>query len=175
VKNLTGLGKEEVVKKKDFIEQMKHTQAPLKAMVEMIPADKLDWAPHKGFMTMGQVLKHLTENWCIIRMMITNEWPFSSPAEMEEAMKLENMPSCNQAEALAAMDQDLNDAVAYIENEISEEDFFNKTVSAPWGFTGEIWKAFLMAKDHQVNHKMQLHLYLKLLGQPVNTGTLYGM
>ncbi len=37
-----------------------------------------------------------------------------------------------------------------------------------------MWKAVLMAKDHQAHHKMQLHPYLKLLGLPVNTQTLYG-
>jgi hypothetical protein len=126
-------------------------------------------------MTVGQVLKHLTENWCIIRMMITNEWPFSSPEEMAEAMKLENLPSCSKAEALTAMEKDLNEAVAYVEQEIPEEDFFTKEITAPWGFSGEIWKAVLMARKHQLNHKMQLHHYLKLLGCPVDTGTLYGM
>ena len=94
---------------------------------------------------------------------------------MAEAMKLENLPSCSKAEALEEMKKDLDDAVQYIEREISEEDFFSRSVSAPWNWTGEIWKAVLMAKDHQVNHKMQLHLYLKLLKLPVNTQTLYGM
>lgn len=161
--------------KKDFIEMMRKTQAPLKNMVEMIPDDKLDWAPGEGFMTVGQVLRHLSENWCIVKMMVTNEWPFSSMEEMAEAMKLENMPACTKAEAWTAMEKDLNDAVDYIENELSEEEFLSKKVSAPWGFTGEIWKAVLMAKEHQVNHKMQLHLYMKQLGLPVNTETLYGM
>ncbi|MBU0755488.1 MAG: hypothetical protein KJ645_10150 [Planctomycetes bacterium] len=161
--------------KQDFIQVIKKTQAPLKKMVEMIPDDKLDWAPGEGFMTMGQVLKHLSENWCLIKMMVTNEWPFSDMAEMADAMKLENMPGCNKAEALVAFDKDLKDAVAFIEKELSEDEFFNKVVEAPWGFKGEIWKALLMAKEHQTNHKMQLHLYLKLLGQPVNTETLYGM
>ena len=160
--------------KADFIEQMRATQAPLQAMVEMVPDDKLGWAPAQGFMTVGQVLKHLSENWCIVKMTVTGEWPFKGPEEMVEAMKLENLPSASKAEALAAMEKDLADAVAYIENEISEEDFFAKVVTAPWGFEGEIWKAALMAKDHQLNHKMQLHLYLKLLGQPVDTTTLYG-
>ena len=161
--------------RKDFIDEIQKTQAPLIAMAEMIPEDKLDWAPGKGFMTLGQVLKHLTENWCLIRMMVTQEWPFSGMEEMAEAMKLENMPSCGKSEAIAAMKKDLTEAVAYIENELSEEDFFNKTVKAPWGFEGEVWKALLMAKSHQENHKMQLHIYMKLLGLPVNTATLYGM
>jgi uncharacterized damage-inducible protein DinB len=161
--------------KQDFIEMMQKTQAPLKKMVEMIPDDKLDWAPGEGFMTVGQVLKHLTENWSIIKMMVTNEWPFSNMEEVVEAMKLENMPTCTKAEALSAMEQDLNSAVDYIENELNEEDFFNKEVSVPWGFKGQIWKAVLMAKEHQINHKMQLHIYMKQLGLPVNTETLYGM
>ncbi len=163
------------MKKQDFIEQMRSTQAPLKAMVEMVPDDKLEWAPAANFMKIGQLLKHLSENWCIVRMMITNEWPFSGPEEMAECMVLEKMPACSKKEAAEAMENDLNDSIAYLEKEISEEDFFGKTVEAPWGFKGAIWKALLMAKEHQVNHKMQLHLYLKQLGLPVDTNTLYAM
>lgn len=161
--------------KRDFFEIMKRTQAPLENMVKMIPDDKLNWAPDSHFMNMGQLIRHLSENWVIIKMMITNEWPFSDPKEMENAMKLENMPSCSKEEAIKAMKEDLDNAIAYLKNDVSEEDFFNTKVSAPWGFEGEIWKAALMAKDHQMNHKMQLHQYLKILNQPVNTNTLYGM
>jgi uncharacterized damage-inducible protein DinB len=167
--------KEDEVNKKDFIEIMQKTHTPLKNMVEMIPNDKLDWAPGKDFMTVGQVLKHLGENWCIVKMMVTNEYRFSSTEEIVEAMKLENRPTCTKAEAWAAMEKDLNDAVDYIENELSDEDFLNKVITAPWGFKGEIWKTVVFAKEHQDNHKMQLHLYMKQLGLPVNTETLYGM
>jgi len=124
------------MKKSDLIEIMRQTQAPLKNMVEMVPDDKHDWAPAEGFMTVGLVLKHLTGNWNILKMMVTQDWPFSKPEEMEEAMKLENMPAYTK---------------------------------------GEIWKAALMTKEHQVAHKMQLHIYLKMLGLPVHTGTLYSM
>ena len=163
------------MKKSDFIDEMRKTQGPLKGMVELVPADKLDWAPGEGFMTMGQVLKHLCDNWCIIKMMVTGEFPFSGPEAMEEAMKLENLPSCSKAEALEAMEKDLTAGIVYVENEISDEDFSSRVIKAPWGFEGEIWKAVLMAKDHQMSHKMQLHQYLKLLGCPVHTGTLWGM
>lgn len=126
-------------------------------------------------MTVGQVLKHLCENWCIIKMMVTNEYPFSSTEEIAESMKLENTPTCTKAEACAAMEKDLKDAVDNIENELSDEDFLNKEITAPWGFRGEIWKTVVFAKEHQDHHKMQLHLYMKQLGLPVNTATLYGM
>ena len=161
--------------KNDFIAQIRSTQQPLIAMVGMIPDDQLDWAPAAGFMTLAQLLKHLTANWCIIKMMVTGNWPVSNLEEMAEAAQLEDLPSCPKAEALEGMQKDVNDALAYIEKEISDEEFFSRAVSAPWNWTGEIWQAVLMAKDHQVNHKMQLHLYLKLLKLPVNTQTLYGM
>jgi uncharacterized damage-inducible protein DinB len=163
------------MKKSDFIKEMQKTQAPLKGMVEMVPDDKLDWAPSEGFMTVGQVLKHLSDNWSVIRMMVTGDFPFSGPEAMEEAMKLENLPSYSKAEAIEAMEKDLAGSIAYVENEIPEDDFFSKVITAPWGFEGEVWTAVLMAKDHQMSHKMQLHQYLKLLGCPVHTGTLWGM
>ena len=162
------------MKKSDFTEMMRRSQAPLKGMIEMVPEDKLDWVPAKGFMSTAQVLKHLSESWCVIERMVTNQWPFKDFKELQESLKLENMPGCSKAEALQAIEKDLNDTIDFIEKDISNEDFFSKVVSAPWGFKGETWKAVLMAKDHLVNHKMQLHLYLKLLGKPVNTQTLYG-
>jgi len=160
--------------KKDFTDQMKQTHAPLAAMIRMVPDGRIDWAPGKGFMTVGQLIRHISENWCIVRMLVKAEWPFKSEQEMVEGMKLENIPSCSKAEALALSEKDLAEAVQFIEVEISEKDFFSKMVTAPWGFKGEVWKGVLMACEHFLNHKMQLHLYLKLLGLPVNTGTLYG-
>lgn len=161
--------------KQEFINIMHMTQAPLVNMVKMVPEDKLEWRPAENMMSMGQLLKHLSENWCIIRMMVTNDWPGMDLDKMEEMMKLENLPSCGKTEALEAMTKDLNDAVVFVEKEIGEEDFFTKEISAPWGFKGETWKGVLMARDHLNNHKMQLHVYLKILGLPVNTSTLYGM
>lgn len=161
--------------KKDFFEMMKRSQEPLKMMIDMIPEDKLAWRPADSFMNVGQLLKHLSENWGFVKMMVTETFPEMSMEQMEEMMKLENLPACTKKEAITLMEKDLEDTIAFLENEVSEDDFFNKMTVAPWGFKGETWKAVLMAKDHLMNHKMQLHLYLKLLGLPVNTGTLYGM
>jgi len=160
--------------KREFLEIMRQTHAPLEKMLEMVPDEQLAWAPAKGFMSFGQLIKHVAENWCIVKMMVTNQWPFGSFEEMAEAMKLENIPSCSKQEAMAAAENDLKGGLAYIEHEVTEEDFFNKVVTAPWGFKGEIWKAVLMAQEHFLCHKMQLHLYLKMCGAPVSTATLYG-
>lgn len=163
------------MKKQDFFKMMQTTQAPLKGMIEMVPGDKLDWRPADNFMSIGQLLKHLSENWGFVKMMVKNEFPDMTPEKMEESMKLENLPSYTPEEALTSMEKDLADTIAFLENEVTDDDFLNKVIVAPWGFKGETWKAVLMAKEHLVNHKMQLHCYLKLLGLPVNTATLYAM
>ncbi|MGE5340765.1 MAG: DinB family protein [Candidatus Omnitrophota bacterium] len=161
--------------KKDFIEMMHSVQAPLKGMIEMVPDDKLDWAPAKGFMNIAQLLQHLSDNWSFLKMIAENKSGDVDMKAIEESMKLENLPSCTKAEALKAIEADLNNAISYIETNINDDDFFSKEITSPWGFKGEVWKAILMLREHQVNHKMQLHLYLKMLGLPVHTGTLYGM
>lgn len=162
------------VKKQDFVDVMRQTHAPLEKMLEMVPDTKLSWAPAAGFMTFGQLIKHVSENWCMVEMMVKNQFPPMSMEQMVEAMKVENIPSGSKHEAIEAAKKDLARAVEYLEREVTEEDFFGKVVNAPWGFSGEIWRALLMAQEHFLNHKMQLHLYLKLCGAAVNTGTLYG-
>jgi hypothetical protein len=46
-------------------------------------------------------------------------------------------------------------------------------VSVPWGPPMPMWRTCLGMAEHWLNHKYQLFFYLKLLGQPVNTMTLY--
>jgi hypothetical protein len=36
-----------------------------------------------------------------------------------------------------------------------------------------IWRFAVFVAEHHLNHKMELHMYLRLLGVKVNTGTLY--
>jgi hypothetical protein len=166
--------KEAVMNKRDFLEIMQHTHAPLEKMLEMVPETKLSWAPAPRFMSLGQLIKHIGENWCLIKMMVTNEWPRISPEQEAEMMKPENLPSCSKQEAIAAATKDITEALAFVEREVTDEAFFNQAVSTPWGFKGEIWRGVLMAQEHFLNHKMQLHLYLKMCGAPVDTASLYG-
>ncbi len=55
----------------------------------------------------------------------------------------------------------------------SPEDFANKVVSVPWGWQSKMEQMALDFREHFIHHKMQLFTYLKLLGLPVNTSTLY--
>jgi hypothetical protein len=100
------------------------------------------------------------------------EWPTTSPEQMAEMMKLENLPSCTVDEALSKLENDKTVLRAFLDG-ISEEDFTHKAVSTPWGMQGKMERMSISFLEHLINHKMQLFIYLKLLGLPVDTGTLY--
>lgn len=157
------------MKKDEYFQYALEAFKPTETMLKMIPADKLDWKPGPGFMTMGHLIHHLSSGiGTELRMVVDNSWP--KPEEMAEAMK--QTPSCTISEAMARLEQDkstLRDLLAGM----TEEEFANKIVSVPWGWESKMEKMALNFRDHFVHHKMQLFTYLKLLGLPVNTETLY--
>ncbi len=157
--------------KNEFCQYALDAFKPVENMIKMVPADKLDWRPGPNFMTLGQVINHLgsgigTE----LRMLITNSWP--KPEEMEAAMQPGAMPSCTAEEALAKLEKD-KETLREVLAGVTEEDFANKVVSVPWGWQNKLERMALDFREHFTNHKMQLFTYLKLLGYPVNTQTLY--
>ncbi len=157
------------MKKDEYCEYALEAYRPAEALIKMVPADKLDWKPGPNFMTMGQLICHLSggigEE---LGMMINNSWPkmeTMDPAQMVH-------PSCNVAEALAKLEKDKKTLREVLEG-VSEKDFAEKIVSTPWGWKFKMEKMALNFRDHFITHKMQLFTYLKLLGFPVNTETLY--
>lgn len=158
------------MKKDEFYQYAVDSYGPVAAMLKMVPADKLDWKPAQNFMSMGELVCHVSDGiGTELRMLITNSWP--KPEEMSEAMK-GKMPTCTIEDALAKLEKD-KIALKKILSEVTEDDFANKIVSTPWGWSGKLEKMALDFKEHFTNHKMQLFTYLKLLGFPVNTQTLY--
>ena len=159
------------MKKDEFYQYALDAFKPAETMLKMVPADKLDWKPGPSFMTLGQLIDHLgngigTE----LRMMITNSWP--KPEEMKEVPPPGAMPSCSVQEALAKLEQDKS-TIREVLAGVTEEEFATKIVSVPWGWQNNLERMALDFRDHFVHHKMQLFTYLKLLGFPVNTETLY--
>jgi len=155
------------VKMDEFYEYALGAFRPAESLLKLVPADKLDWKPGPGFMTMGQLICHMgsgigTE----LTMLVDNNWP--TPGEGGP----EPMPSCSVPDALAKLEQDkgtLRDVLA----RFTEEEFATRVFSTPWGWKGSLERMSHDFRDHFAHHKMQLFLYLKLLGFPVNTETLY--
>jgi hypothetical protein len=155
------------MKKDEYIQYALDAYKPAESMLKMVPSDKLDWKPGPSFMSMGQLICHLGDGiGGELRMAIDNTWP-----KLEE-MNTQQQPSCTIQEALAKLEQDgatLREVLAGV----TEEDFAGRIVSTPWGWQAPVEKMGLDFREHFTNHKMQLFIYLKLLGFPVNTETLY--
>lgn len=159
--------------KSEFFDMVLQSIQPAEKLMGMAPADKLDWKPGPTFMSIGQVLYHLSDGvGGGLEMLVSGKWP--PMEEMEAGMKLENMPSCGIQEALAKLEKDKTVLRSTLDG-ISEDDFTNRVVSVPWGWNAKFEMMSLNFLGHFNNHKMQLFIYLKLLGLPVNSETLYGV
>lgn len=157
--------------KDDFYELVMHAFKPAMTLIKMVPADKLDWRPGPKFMSLGQLLCHMSSGVGeSLQALHTGRWP--SMDEMSEGMKQENLPSCGVEEALEKLEAD-KQVLRAVLDEVSETDFAARVVSVPWGFQGKFELLALSFLEHFTNHKMQLFTYLKLLDRPINTQTLY--
>jgi hypothetical protein len=158
--------------KNEFCEMVLQSFQPAEKLIGMVPADKLDWKPGPTFMSFGQVICHLSDGvGGFLESLVSGKWP--SMEEMEAGMKLENMPSCDVQEALSKLEKDKTILRVTLDG-ISEDAFTNRVVSVPWGWKAKFEIISVAFLGHFNNHKMQLFTYLKLLGLPVNTESLYG-
>jgi hypothetical protein len=157
--------------KDDFYDFVMEAYRPAECLIKMAPLDKLGWKPGPKFLSLGQVICHLSDGLGSgLQMLVSGKWP--TMQEMEEGMKVENMPSCTVPEALAKLEADKGILRETLTG-ISEQDFAHKVVSVPWGMKGKMNRMAASFREHFTNHKMQLFTYLKLLGLPVDTNTLY--
>ena len=156
---------------RQFTEYAESIYRPTAKLISMAPANKLDWKPAKGsYMSLGQLLHHLSTCPGVLVAAVNNAFP---PAEafqkfLEEDLKNTKTPEVAGREASRGWEE----AKAVLLS-VSDVAFQSKMVSVPWGPAMPLWRVSLAMAEHWVNHKYQLFFYLKLLGLPVNTMTLY--
>lgn len=144
-------------------------------------ADKdLGWSPGTGenWMNLGQLLMHISDacGYCC-RGFITGEWGMPADTAVDEMLPpAEKMPSVESAaQALGLLRSDRELALEMVAK-AGEEDLASRLVRAPWSPDVEepLGRKFLQMVGHLKSHKAQLFYYLKLMGQPVHTGDLWG-
>lgn len=149
-------------------------------LVSKVNDDALQWKPDTGenWMTLAQLLMHITDacGYCC-RGFVTGEWGMPADTPMEEMLPAaERMPSVETAaQALELLRSDRKLALEMVE-QAGEEDLGSRLVSAPWSPDVEepLGRKFLQMVGHLTSHKAQLFYYLKLMGEPVHTGDLWG-
>lgn len=141
-----------------------HEFAETRKALERVPDDKLDWKPHEKSYSLGQLASHLAEipNW------------MGSTVQTElldlDEMDYEPFEASTREELLAAFDRSVAEARKIL-SEASGE-----TLMESWSmkYGGEITmtmpkaavvRSFIMS--HNIHHRAQLGVYLRLLGVPV--------
>ena len=105
----------------EFYEFVMDAYRPAEALIRIVPADKLQWRPKPSFMSLGQVICHLSDGVTEgLRCLFTGQWP--GQEQMAELMKLENIPSCTVEEALEKLGKDKSALREFLDG-LSEEDW----------------------------------------------------
>jgi uncharacterized damage-inducible protein DinB len=155
------------MKRSEFIEYLKSVSNPMEALMEMSPTDKLGWRPLEGAWSLGQLLNHSSSSSAIYMALINNQWP-----KPETRIPHDQLPEIEGAKAKEIFHAHLENTLKLLES-ISDDDFNNKTVETPWGVKGSLARVIQVIADHQNSHRVELFMYLKLIGLKVNTQTLH--
>lgn len=154
-------------------------------LLDRVDDQQLEWKPESGsnWMTTGQLLHHIT-NACgaSIKGFVTGDWGMPDGMDVSDmapedmlppAESLPTVQSVAEAKQLLAEDKALAHEMLA---QVSEEELANTIATAPWDpMELPLGQRMLQMVDHLKQHKGQLFYYLKLQGQPVTTGDLWGM
>jgi uncharacterized damage-inducible protein DinB len=152
------------------------------SLLARVDDSMLDFKPASGenWMTLAQLVHHLPEacGFCM-RGFVTGDWPApegadpDAPPEMPSAESMASAKSVAEAKERLAADKELAHAML---KEAGEERLSTEECPAPWDPTPMVLGRRLLGMvEHLSMHRAQLFYYLKLMGKPVDTMSLYGM
>jgi len=148
-----------------FIAELKHETSLTRKMLERVPIDHKDWKPHEKSMSLGTLATHIAETlkW-ISAIRHIDDFDFIRDYDFKQ------LSATSQEELLQLLQTNLDNAVTDL-SAMSDDDFTKtwtvrrgeqvmyqlskKVAVRGWGFS------------HQIHHRGQLSVYLRLLGAPV--------
>jgi uncharacterized damage-inducible protein DinB len=147
-----------------FIAELKHEATLTKKILERVPVDKAGWKPHEKSMTIGRLATHIAENIKWISDIIHID-------DFDFAAKSFKSYTAASAEELLKIFQDNLDAAIHDLSSMTDEDFNKRWIvrmgekilyDTPKKVAIRGW-----AFSHQIHHRGQLSVYLRLLDIPV--------
>jgi hypothetical protein len=164
--------------KTEYVKFLKCILDATRGLMEKTPADRLDWRPDPSFMKLSAVLHHVSnavgEQ---LRDVMNDAWEYR-PAETDGEAGLPPadaypvVKSCREARDMIDADWKLFEELFA---RVDERTFNDQVCKIPWMAPGTTLKEYmLLTAEHLSNHRMQLFMYLRLLGVKVDTACLYG-
>jgi uncharacterized damage-inducible protein DinB len=165
--------------------EMESAYSTTAKLLDKVDPSTFNWKPATGtnWMTVGQLLKHITEACGLgCRAFVTNDWGLPPGKTWADFAPEEIMPPAEKMPTIQSMEQ-VRDELAKdralalrMVDQAGENDLANRPVAAPWAPAKETTLGFQLLNmiQHLERHKAQLFYYLKLQGKPVNTMDLWG-
>ena len=145
-----------------LVRQYTDVQRGTRRLFQIIPADKWDWAPADGMMTLRELAGHLSViSRFGVQGLVTGEW------QMPVSPDVVDRDTC-QAELERSIEITLQSIA-----DISDAEFERRVVKMPWGPEMTVARAFAAQIEHDIHHRTQLFIYLKILGADINSLTLF--
>ena len=147
-----------------FIAELKHEAALTQKILERVPLEKANWKPHEKSMTVGRLATHIAENVKWISDIIhiddfdfaTKSFKSYTAASTDELLKIfQNNLEAAIHDLSSMTDEDFSKTWIV---RLGEKIMYNtpkKVAIRGWGFS------------HQIHHRGQLSVYLRLLDVPV--------
>lgn len=147
-----------------IIKEIEHESVATTKMLERVPADKFDWAPHQKSMSLKQLASHIADLPKTVTIISTTDY-------LDFAEKKTPKASISSAEDLVAIfKKNITDSISALKT-LKEED-----LSKLWAMrSGD--QVFLnapkkvsirtVALNHLYHHRGQLSVYLRLLNIPL--------
>jgi uncharacterized damage-inducible protein DinB len=147
-----------------LIAELKHESVNTRNLLSRVPTEKFSWKPHEKSMTTGRLATHIATipAW-IGRVLQMDEFDMAkSPLQLETAENTETL--------LKKFDETLAANIPLLETASDE------TLNTPWTFRNGEHVIFTlprkvvlrnMALNHQIHHRGQLSVFLRLLDIPI--------
>jgi uncharacterized damage-inducible protein DinB len=148
----------------EFARYWRRVRSRTMALADCIPSDRVDWSPGQGAMTIGDSLRHLA---------VTERWLFVDIARGGQSAYVTHGPelAASLSDILELMTRLHAESLAIIEQ--FGIDDWQREVVTPGGAAMPAWKWLRAMVEHEVHHRGQLYLTLRLCGVP--TPAIFGL
>jgi uncharacterized damage-inducible protein DinB len=147
-----------------LVGELQQESATTRRVLERVPAEKLEWRPHKTSMTLGQLAMHVASIPDAIAQLAQRDGFDASQANFEPAQ-----PG-NKKEILDAFERSVTSAQNYLSG------LTNELASQSWRLTSKGREVFNVPRgaflrsvmlNHWYHHRGQLSVYLRMLEVPM--------
>jgi len=134
---------------------MEEVRPPIGKALEVVPDDKLDWAPAEGMITLGNIFMHIAE---------ASDWWISEVIDQNGCTDYTPCPSVPKPEIAVMMDNHWKRLEAFFVRapQVLEGVYDMSRYKRDRKPTGH-W-IFLHLLEHDIHHRSQINHYLRILG-----------